>query len=178
MLPARRSRTLCWVTLATMGVLQLPTFVDAGVIGTFSPGGEGTRGQITGRKPMGVGVTVTFPDGTTATAPPDNKVIWTVDVPKAMPNGKATITGTDGENDSTTIALLHPPGTTYIASHVVQSGSLASVGGNTFAISGHFSALDTAVDYNPSSPTYGNVSGSIPASLFQLVGTGMPERLT
>jgi hypothetical protein len=54
----------------------------------------------------------------------------------------------------------------------VALGSTATLGVSTFALSGSFATIATAVDYDPASANYGNLSGVIPASAFMIQGTG------
>lgn len=68
-------------------------------------------------------------------------------------------------------SLFTPPSDVVNTTLVIQPGSFASVGGNTFSLGGTFSTIANAVDYAPASPTYGQLSGVIPTSGFDVHGS-------
>lgn len=68
-------------------------------------------------------------------------------------------------------SLFTPPSDVVNTTLVIQPGSFASVGGNTFSLGGTFSTIANAVDYDPVSPTYGQLSGVIPTSGFDIHGS-------
>lgn len=85
-----------------------------------------------------------------------------------------TNTNEDGPGTIQTItaaANFNPPGQQVITPLVVAVGS-ATLGGSTFVLSGGFTTVATNVDLDPTSPTYGNLSGIFPAAAFQILGTG------
>lgn len=86
-----------------------------------------------------------------------------------------TITVNDtSEGTSATIVAdghFNPPGQTVNTPLVVSAGS-ATLGGSTFALSGAFSTIATGVVYDPTSVHYGDLSGFLPASAFNIQGTG------
>jgi hypothetical protein len=88
--------------------------------------------------------------------------------------GNVTVTSPGCPNSTTTLAAVFTPGVNAVATaSTVNPGSTATAGGMTFALSGGFTALDTNVDYNPASPTFGKLSSVLLASRFQLTGTGI-----
>jgi hypothetical protein len=67
---------------------------------------------------------------------------------------------------------FNPPGQIVTTTLAVAPGSTAALGGSTFDLGGSFTTIATEVDYDPTSPTYGNLGGLLPASEFDLHGTG------
>lgn len=68
-------------------------------------------------------------------------------------------------------SLFTPPSDIVNTTLVIQPGSFASVGGNTFALGGTFATIARTVDYDPASPTYGQLAGVIPTSGFDIHGS-------
>jgi hypothetical protein len=152
---------------------------------TYIPGAEGTEGTIEGTSSIANGnVKVTLPGGTVVTGTTDpNNGKYRIPVPAGTPKGNAKVEITDPDSNnkdvgSTPIAALNPPAATITTVASVEPGSSLSVGGQTFVLGGSFSAIDTAVDYDPSSPTYGDVSGVIAAGDFDVVGSGSGGNVT
>lgn len=121
-------------------------------------------------------VTITLPPATVFTTTTDNQGRWRYVLPKGT-KGKVDVVITkagDPNRDvgSANVASLgSPPGTTGMTVATVSSGSTAAVGAASFALTGGFTAIDNAADYNPLSPTYGQVSGFVPAGLLSLSGS-------
>ena len=121
-------------------------------------------------------VTITLPTGPTVTTTTDNLGRWKRVLP-AGTKGKVKVIITkpgDPNRDvggANVASLGAPPGTVGTTVATVLNGSAAAIGGATFALHGGFTAIDNAVDYNPSSPTYGQVSGFVPAALLALSGS-------
>ena len=121
-------------------------------------------------------VTITLPNATVITTTTDNAGRWRKVLPKGT-KGKVDVIITkpgDPNRDvgSANVASLGaPPGTTGMTVATVSNGSSATIGTMTFALHGGFTAIDTAADYNPASPTYGTVSGFVPATSLALSGS-------
>jgi len=71
-----------------------------------------------------------------------------------------------------------PPSDIVVTQLTVQPGSAVTVGGNSVALSGGFTTIANAVDYIPSSPTYGTLSGVIPTSSFNVNGANLQIALS
>ncbi|MBV9373706.1 MAG: hypothetical protein JO320_01365 [Alphaproteobacteria bacterium] len=103
--------------------------------------------------------------------------VWTFMVPREdygfVKQKGQVIISTPGRKDvRTNLAAIFIPGQNVVAtaSNITVGSSLAA-GGTTFAVIGSFTTIDNNVDYNQASSTYGDVSGEVPASQFQLTGT-------
>lgn len=122
----------------------------------------------------GATVTITLPDGTTRTTTTSNQGRWRYVLPKGT-RGRVTVTiikGTESEEGAANVASLGAPqGNEGRTVATVSAGSTATLGATTFSLSGGFTALDTSADYNPASPTYGRISGYVPASLLHINGS-------
>jgi hypothetical protein len=92
------------------------------------------------------------------------------------PKSKTTITTTNTSETITNpavIAEVFQPGENYVASNFVfQTGSSIDFNGSIMALSGGFTATQTNVDYNPSSPTYGVETGFLSNINMQATGDG------
>ena len=88
--------------------------------------------------------------------------------------GNVTVSAPGCPNTRTQLAEAFTPGTNAVATvSTVNPGSTATAaGGITFALSGGFTAVDTNVDYNSASPTFGKLTSFLLASKFQLTGIG------
>ena len=121
-------------------------------------------------------VTITLPNTTVITTTTDNGGRWRKVLPKGT-KGKVDVIITKPGNPNRDVgsanvaSLGAPPGTTGMTVATVSAGSTAKVGAASFALTGGFTAIDTAADYNPLSPTYGQVSGFVPAGLLSLSGS-------
>ncbi len=83
---------------------------------------------------------------------------------QAKPGSTITVTNlTEGTTATTTASatIFTPPTNTVVSAFTLGGGSSLSFGGDTFALTGGFTAIDTHVDYNPLSPTFGMEGGSI-----------------
>ena len=113
---------------------------------------------------------IILPDGSTVSPPPDRNGHYYYQFP---PGTKGPVKVQSGDSTtSVNVSSLNPPDTTTTTTASLVSTSTATLGSNTFALTGGFSALDTSVDYDPTSPTYGNVSGVVLASAFNITGNG------
>ena len=66
---------------------------------------------------------------------------------------------------------IFTPGVNVVVSDfTVNPGSQLTFAGNTFALTGGFTTIETNVDYNPQSPTYGSETGHVQA--VDLVASG------
>ena len=134
---------------------------------------EGTGPVLVAITDLGGGtITVTLPDGTkkTGTVPPTGRV--RIPLP---PGTKGNVDveikkGAEIDTGSTTISSLNPPSVETLTSAVIQPGSTATLGAFSTALTGSFATIDTSVDYNPASPTYGQISGILPTSSFNIQG--------
>jgi len=120
-------------------------------------------------------VSITLPGGAVITATTDNVGRWRKVLPKGTKGAVNIIITKPGTVDrdvgSATVASVgSPPGTTGVTVATLSPGSTATYGAMTFALGGHFRAIDNAADYNPASPTYGTVSGYLPVSLSAISG--------
>jgi hypothetical protein len=84
---------------------------------------------------------------------------------QAKPGTTITVTNLSEANaTATTTALANiftPPSNVVVSAFVLDAGSSLSFEGDTFALAGGFTAIDTHVDYDPLSPTFGIEGGSI-----------------
>lgn len=65
-----------------------------------------------------------------------------------------------------------PPGEVVVTALTVDPGSALTAFGDTFVLSGGFTAFGTDVVYDPTAPDFGMLSGILPQSRFSLSGTG------
>jgi hypothetical protein len=72
--------------------------------------------------------------------------------------------------DSRTAQLFTPKENEVVSAYEVSPGSTVSFGNNSFALGGGFTTVDTNVDYNPASPTFGIESGFVSALNIQALG--------
>jgi hypothetical protein len=59
----------------------------------------------------------------------------------------------------------------------INAGSTFTAFGQTFDLGGSFQTVATSYDLDPSSPTYGNLSGFIPSSAFEVLATNGPQQI-
>ena len=148
-------------------------------------GGGSTEGVVSGDSGIyGGQVTVTDPNGANPNASIGNSTTsalgsYSVTVDKKYKGKTVNVHIEKGEGDNkiienkngVTVSYLNPPDNNCLTAFAISAGT-ATFGGNSYSLSGTFSAVDTAVDYNPLSATYGNVSGSVLASSLQITATG------
>jgi PEP-CTERM motif len=66
-----------------------------------------------------------------------------------------------------------PPNNAVVSAFIIDPNSSSlTFGGNSFALAGGFTAIDTSVSYDPTSPLYGMEGGSVVSS--NIVGNGAP----
>lgn len=73
-------------------------------------------------------------------------------------------------NQTAQVNIFDPPSNVVVSAFKINPGSNLVLGGNTLALSGGFSAVQTTVDYDPASPTYGVETGYIDAISIQASG--------
>lgn len=165
-------------TLLLIEIALVPAAADVQVTKNQRAGWF-AQGQIDGTGDPGDEITVTFSDGSKKTTYVNSTGGWGMSMGANRPSGKATVTDQHNEKVNITIAQgFTPPNNSVQTLFAVLAGSTASVGGQNFNLGGGFTTLTTNVDYNPASPTYGQLSGSILAQLFQVSGTGGLGKLT
>jgi hypothetical protein len=139
-----------------------------------------------------VGGTSTFAGGTVTITLPNGAVVTTTTGPqgkwsKVLPagtKGKVDVIITkpaEPDRDVGTVNVVSvgaPPGTTVTTVATLSAGSTATAFGSNFALTGGFSAFDTAADYDPASPTFGQISGFVPASTTILGTDGFGDTLS
>lgn len=178
-------RRVCFISVAV-----LPWMVPLAADGTaacltveYHKGGWTTEDNIGGTAPPNSTITIkwkTF-QGTdvqlTTTANAQGN--WSIKVPDGGTYGTVTVTATGCTGSVTykTAAALNPGVNQADTALAVLPGSSSSVSGATFNMTGSILLVATNVDYDSSSPTYGNLSGYILASALNLSGTGPPGTL-
>ena len=139
----------------------------------------GTKAGITGDgwDPSGtVNITYTLADGSTVPATASANALGHLEVnnPANVPVGTPwTLTGkekdeTTGTAKGKTVAMLTPGENALVSVCVANANSSVSVGGNSYTVSGQFTAVTTGWDSDPNSPTYGNMSSMVLRSGFSL----------
>ena len=82
--------------------------------------------------------------------------------------------------------IFTPGSNVVVNAFAVSPGSSLSFGGSSFALAGGFTTVDTSVNYDPTSPAYGQLGGSVvaadlhgngPAGTVVVALTGMPGYL-
>lgn len=147
-----------------------------------SPGGWFSSAMVSGQvDPSHAGdiVSVTF-SGTTKTVQVATGGSWSVITPASAASGAAYTVSKFMDCDDpsapltgTVAELFTPPRNEAVARHTILPGSTVTIGGGAFALTGGFSLVATAIDYDPASPTYGLLSGFMPAAAFAVDGIGV-----
>ncbi len=86
--------------------------------------------------------------------------------------GTVTVTNLDETVPVKTaqVNIFDPPNNVVVSAFKINPGSNLVLGGNTLALTGGFTAVQTSVDYDPASPTYGVEKGYIDAISIQASG--------
>jgi hypothetical protein len=164
------------VLVGSAFVILAVSAAEAGtIIGTSA--GESTFGGVKGMgwQPL-TGVRVTYANGESAVANVASDGEFFAKQPETVPNGSAfMVSGTEGNGKLETVngvlaERFNPPNNTVVTALTVLPGSTANVGSQTVALTGHVLTQDLAVDYNSASPTFGNLSGIVLASSFNVFG--------
>jgi hypothetical protein len=119
-------------------------------------------------------VTISVVGDGTYTATTNNQGKWSYTLPKGT-KGKVDVSikkGVEEDVGSANVASLgSTPNATGTTVATLGAGSAATVGATTFALAGRFNAIDTTVVYDTASPSYGKVSGYLPAVQTSITGT-------
>ncbi|MES2354018.1 MAG: PEP-CTERM sorting domain-containing protein [Pseudomonadota bacterium] len=81
----------------------------------------------------------------------------------AKPGTPVTVTNITEEitNPAFIASVFSPPLNIVVSEFGINPGSMLTLAGNTFALSGGFTAVQNAVNYDPASPSYGTELGYI-----------------
>ncbi len=74
-------------------------------------------------------------------------------------------------NPAIVASTFSPPSNIVVSDFEINSGSVLTLAGSTFTLSGGFTAVQTAVNYDPTSPSYGIELGFIADA--SITGTGV-----
>jgi hypothetical protein len=150
-------------------------------------GDGGTGDWVRGKAPAGCTITISWVsfmgDTYSPTALTGADGTWQIHVGDGGIRGPLTISGncctgsiTINANDKGALLPGQNKAETVLA---VLPGSTGTVAGANFNLAGSFAFLATNVDYDTNSATYGDLSGVLPASSFQLEGaSGTNETLS
>jgi hypothetical protein len=169
-----------WGQMATAAATLLPMLASISatahvVVTTNQRAGWFTVGEVAGTGQVGDTVEVTFSDGSKKQTTVLASGKWSIGLTENEPSGTASVTDSSGETASITVAQgFTPPNNQVKTTFAVLTGSALSIGGQSFALNGNFTTLDTDVDYNSASPSFGKLAGSVLASSFDVSGTGAP----
>ncbi len=87
--------------------------------------------------------------------------------------GSITVTNLSEPTVPAAVASLNsfdPPSNVVVSAFTVAPGSALTFAGNSFALTGGFTAVDTSVSYDPTSPLYALEQGSV--TFANILGTG------
>lgn len=92
---------------------------------------------------------------------------------QAKTNTTITVTNlTQGGSSTVVASLFTPPSDIVVSAFTVDPRSELTFAGNTFALTGTFTTVDTMVDYDPASPTYGVEEGFVRDLSIEAIGSG------
>ena len=171
--------------------LSLPVGVRAQITVTPVANSEGTDAGFKGTGPANGTITIMVQNNPTVggfttymNIPIAADGTWSFKIPKgdygSLQNKGMVIISSPGQtNVTTTLAAIFMPGqNTTVTALAVLPGSTATTPAGTFALNGSFATEDTNVVYDSTSPEYGNLTGLLLASDFNLNGSGPPGTLS
>jgi hypothetical protein len=139
---------------------------------------EWSSGGLEGSAPAGATVDITYSTSLgpkTVHTVADSSGHYRQSLPAAVSKTTATLESAGCPPGGTTTITLaserfQPPQNTVLTQGTFLPGSSIMLAGTTVDVVGMFSAKDLAVDYDPESPTYGDLTGILIGSQFLLTG--------